>query len=137
MVDGTVPEHWAEIREELAADVRRVSDRLRHVSEAQLATPAGPYATRADAGRHAAQALATAAQALEEGAGPASPAWRTVPRLADFAVGDQVAVTGQDLLAAAAATQAGDEVATPDGRRPAAEVVRGAADLLATVRRLL
>ena len=96
-----------------------------------------PFPCRADAGRHAAPALATAAQAIEERAEHRPAGLAAVPRLADLAVGDQVAVTGHDLLAAAAAAQAKDEVATPDGRRPVAEVVGGAADLLATVRRLL
>ena len=78
----------------VAADVRRVADRLRSLSQARLAAPCGGYPSAADAGRAVAQSLADAAAALE------GEPIRLLPRLSDFAVGDQVAVTGHDLLAA-------------------------------------
>ena len=46
-----------------------------------------------------AQLLALAAQGIEERSADSEPRWRRVPELNDFAVGDQVAVTGNDLLA--------------------------------------
>jgi len=84
---------------DLAAAVERLADRLRSLSDVRLAGPGGPRASRADAAHALAQQLADAA-ALIEG-GPS----RMVPRLHDLAVGDQVAVTGHDLVAAAAAQQ--------------------------------
>ena len=107
---------WAGLREELAADVRRVSDRLRSLSATRLASPPGPSAGRGaavrspgpQAGRAAAAELARAAarprgwrRARPDLGRPPDP--RRVPDLpvlADLAVGDQVAVTGHDLLAA-------------------------------------
>jgi hypothetical protein len=80
---------------DLAAAVQRVADRLRSLSDARLARPLPPHATRADAAHALAQQLADTCARLE--GVPARP----VPRLHDLAVGDQVAVTGHDLVAAA------------------------------------
>jgi len=98
-----------------------------------------PYRSRAQAARGAAQAMANAAAALEfaavsDGGFP----WRPLPELPDFAVGDQVAVTGHDLLAAV-------ELVPPDTdvywdvleHGPARHQVEQAARLLADVRRRL
>jgi hypothetical protein len=57
-----------------------------------------------------------------------------VPRLDDFAVGDQVAVTGTDLALAAAGLSATEPVWTPAGRRPLGEVVTEAARRLRELR---
>ena len=89
-------EGWAPLAEELAADVRRVADRLRTLSAARLAgQPAPPedgmppYRSRAQAARGAAQAMADAAAALESagrrrgssgGRCPSSPTSRSVTR---------------------------------------------------------
>jgi hypothetical protein len=128
---------WGSLPEELAADVRRVSDRLAGLSESRLQGPAPPHASRADAARTAARALAVAGQGLEERDGAEEPAWRTLPQLADRAVADQVAVAGHDLLGALADIEPGEAVWSPDGRRTALDVVRNAATDLAVVRRLL
>lgn len=136
---------WGGLRADLAADVRRVADRLRTLPAAQLAgrlaaPPAGwsPDTTRADAGRIAADRLAVAAEAMEAAAADRPPVDRPLPRLGDFAVGDQVAVTGHDLLAALA-------VVAPDAQvwrgshdpASAGQAVADAAAVLATVRRAL
>lgn len=78
--------------ERLALEVRRVADRLRSLSLTRLAAPLPPYASRADAGHALAQRLADAAAGLE------GHPRRAVPRLGDESVGDQVAVTGADLV---------------------------------------
>ena len=139
-------EGWAPLADELAADVRRVADRLRTLSAARLAGPPAPpedgmppYGSRAQAARGAAQAMANAAAALESAA--VGGGWverRPLPELADFAAGDQVAVTGHDLLAAL-------ELVPPDAdvyrdlleHGPARHQVEQAARLLADVRRRL
>lgn len=82
--------------EEYAAQLGRTVDRLRSLAIARLAAPFEPEPTRADAGRGLAQRLADASAALE-----GRPV-RDLPRLADGAVGDQVAVCGRDVLEAAA-----------------------------------
>jgi hypothetical protein len=142
-----VPEEgWAPLADELAADIRRVADRLRTLSAARLAGPPAPpadgmppYRSRAQAARGAAQAMADAASALESAAaGGGGCPWQPLPELADFAVGDQVAVTGHDLLAAL-------ELVPPDTdvyrdvleHGPARHQVEQAARLLADVRRRL
>ena len=139
-------EGWAPLADELAADVRRVADRLRTLSAARLAGPPAspeglmpPYGSRARAARAAAQTMANAAAALENAAaGGGGFQWQPLPELADFAVGDQVAVTGHDLLAAL-------ELVPPDTdvywdvleHGPARHQVEQAARLLADVRRRL
>lgn len=120
---------WEPLRSELAADVRRVADRLRSLSQTRLAGPPAPseagfpdHPSRAAAARAAASALAGAAATLE---GIAAP---PLPELGDFAAGDQVAVTGHDLLAAMTAI-------APDAH--GRETVAVAAAALADVRRRL
>jgi hypothetical protein len=109
-------------RERLEAQLGRTVDRLRTLGLARLAASFEPEPTRADAARGVAQRLEGLAAELE------SREPRTLPRLTDAAVGDQVAVCGHDLLAA---------IASGSG------VVRGksaagvAADLLLDLRRRL
>lgn len=83
--------------ERLGLDLARTADRLRSMGLARLAASFEPEPTRADAARALAQGLADAAADLS------GRPRRRVPRLGDAAVGDQVAVCGRDLLAAAAA----------------------------------
>jgi hypothetical protein len=136
-VPGVPDEDWAPLRDDLAADVRRVSDRLRNLSQARLQAPVPPFSSRAAASREAARLLAVAAQGIEARAEPLEPSWRQPPELAGFAVGDQVAVTGQDLLAALEGVDPAEAVWAPASRRSAREVVTDAAAALAATRRLL
>lgn len=125
------------VRADLEADVRRVAERLRTLSEAQLAAEAPPYPSRAAGAREVAQVLADAAQAVEERDSGAEPSWRAVPVLSEFAVGDQVAVTGQDLLAVLDTVSPEETVWARGTRRTAGEVITDAAARLAALRHLL
>ncbi len=118
----------------VAADIERLADRLRRLSPARLTQPLPPYGTCADAGRLAAQLLADTAQGIEERDGSAAPSWRTVPSLPDHVVGEQVAVTGHDLLAALSGLALDVPVWTRQGRRPATEVLAEAAASLRTLK---
>jgi hypothetical protein len=84
---------------ELVVEVDRVADRLRGLSLHRLEAPLPPRPSRAAAARHVAQVLADAAAAIEERTST-SPSRPPVPSLSVFAAGDQVAVTGPDLVAA-------------------------------------
>jgi hypothetical protein len=97
----------------LAQTVERLADRLRSLSDVRLARPLPPYASRAEAAHALAQQLADGAASVEE-----RPA-RLVPRLHDLAVGDQVAVTGQDLVDA---LRAAGPASDPAARAAAAAV---------------
>ncbi|MGH3096316.1 MAG: hypothetical protein ACRDMV_10005 [Streptosporangiales bacterium] len=118
---------WTETIDELAAETGRVARRLRGLSEPRLRRRLAPYGTVADAGHRLAQALADAAQGVEE-RGYASITRRPVPRLAVRALGDQVDVTAGDLLAALATLGPQDEVWAGGDRtsahRLAADTVR-------------
>ena len=107
-VDDPGTDPWAAVRAELEADVRRVSDRLR----TPVGDPPGQPSGAAGAGlaavrvpgpgrRAAALELARAAARAARRPPPGPAASRaTSRRCLDLAVGDQVAVTGHDLLAA-------------------------------------
>lgn len=111
-----------DLRAALTVEVDRIADRLRGLSQARLAEPVPGHASRADAARSTAQALADAAACIEAGlvaggdgaagrdgtagrdgaadTGQVATVRHILPALTDFAAGDQVAVTGHDLIAA-------------------------------------
>ncbi len=85
----------SEAAERYAADLMRTVDRLRSMGAARLAAAFEPEPTRADAAYGLIHNVAQRAAAME---GVVTP---VVPRLADLALGDQLAVVGRDLLVAA------------------------------------
>lgn len=139
----------------LASLLERSVDRYRRMTERGLRVEVSASVTRADAVRALAQALADAAQGIEQRADAGEPDWHLLPDVGPLAVGDQLAVTADDLFAAylalpAAGPAAGATTAEPagsatasrsaipvwarSGRRPAGEVLaeaRAAADRLA------
>ncbi len=78
---------------DLAVELDRVVDRLRGMPLTKLSAPWPPYPSRAAGARALAQRLADAA------ADVSGEPRRVVPDVGDSAVGDQVAVTGADLIA--------------------------------------
>jgi len=128
---------WGSRPDELAADVRRVADRLRGLSQAQLSAPVPPHASRAEVARAAAQQLAEAAEGIAERGAAVEPSWRALPVLSDLAVGDQLAVAGHDLVAEVAGCAPDADVWARGSRRTARDAVTTAADTLAATRRLL
>ena len=106
----------------LADEIDRVVAKLRTTPGARLAAPlAGPFPSRAAAGRALALTFAEAAQGIEDAALPAMPVWRPLPVLADLAVGDQVKVVAHDFLTALVG--APSLVWTPTGRLPVSELL--------------
>jgi len=122
----------AAVPSSLADDLERVAKKLRTTPAGRLrAGLAGPFHSRADAGRALVRVLAIAAQGIEDGDQPAMPQWREPPVLADLAVGDQVRVVTHDFLSALPG--AASVVWTPGGRVPRAELVRDVASAVAEV----
>lgn len=128
---------WGSLPEAIAADLRRATERLRGLSQAQLSAPAPPHASRAEAGRATAQQLAETAQGIAARDDDAEPHWRALPVLGDFTVGDQLAVVGHDLVAELAGCGPDVDVWARGSRRTAREAVTAAAATLAATRRLL
>jgi hypothetical protein len=127
---------WRAAVADLGVDVDRVADRLRSLSQARLAAPLPPHESRAAAGRALAQLLAEVAQGVEEGAsGP--PSWRVVPALGDFAVGDQVSVTGHDAVAALSGSGSGAPGWDRSGRAGVDVLLARAARAVGELRRSL
>jgi hypothetical protein len=87
----------SEAAERYAVDLRRTVDRLRAIGAARLAASFAPEPTRAEAAFALIEVMAERV-AHVDGSEP-----RTVPRLADMALGDQMAVIGRELLIAARA----------------------------------
>jgi hypothetical protein len=78
--------------DDAAVELGRVVDRLRSMPLTRLAAPWGDYPSRAVGARALAQRLADRAADVS-----GSP-HRSVPDVGDAAVGDQVAVTGREVL---------------------------------------
>ncbi len=127
------PESWRR----LERDVGILAERFRTLSEAKLARPLPPHPSRAAAGRYLAQLLADAALGVADREAPGPPAWREVPELDPFAVGDQIAVTGADLVNALDGLAEAEPVWARDGRRPAGEVAAAALEALNWLRSML
>jgi hypothetical protein len=118
--------------EELAAQLARIVGVLRTTPRNRLrAACSGRFATRVDAGRVLAAALARATQGIEEAAAATMPLWRSLPELPDLAVGDQVAVTAHDYLRAVSTAPA--TVWTASGRADLEQLDRELQALVAEV----
>ncbi|MEO7981391.1 MAG: hypothetical protein ABI807_10945 [Sporichthyaceae bacterium] len=144
--DTPTADAWEPLRSELAADLRRVADRLRSMSqtrlEAQVVPPEHgmpPWGSRAAAARGVATLMSDVASALEAAAaGGGYPGYRPLPELSVHATGDQVAVAGHDLQAALDLVGPDDPAwFGPYDRRPARGGVQPAVRVLADVRRQL
>lgn len=88
-----------ESNEQFEVELNRVVDRLRSMSLVRLAAELPPYPSRADAARELIDHFAAVCADLE------GNDHRTVPRLGDQSVGDQLAVVGADLLMLPAADE--------------------------------
>jgi hypothetical protein len=112
----------------------RLSAHFRGMPESKLLGRLPDGRSRAAAGHELAGRVALAAQGVEDRLAPVPPTWRRLPFEGLFVVGDQIGVTGHDLLVACAGAVAADaagEVWAPgDGRRSER---LGIADLLGKV----
>jgi len=102
----------------------RLSAHFRGMPESKLLGRLPDGRSRAAAGHELAGRVALAAQGVEDRGAPVPPTWRRLPFEGPFVVGDQIGVTGHDLLVACASAVADDasgaagEVWAPgDGRR--------------------
>jgi len=142
-VTGTGRDVPEEMRDQVEATLRRVADRLRTMSVARLRTSvtAGPDVapgqTVADRARYTGQMLADLAAGIEQRDAPVRLPSRRVPVSADIAAGDQVEVTGQDLLSAAAELSPSTSVWVGSQRVTLHEVLVEAERVLDALRRAL
>lgn len=106
----------------LAAELTRLADGYRRLPHSKFALRLEPYGDRAQAGHWLAAQVTTVAQGIERWDSTQPPRWRDLPTLGVFALGDQIAVVGNDLLAAYRALKDPREtlIWTPgEGRVPA------------------
>lgn len=78
----------------------RLASRYRTMPESKLLGRLPDGRTRASAGHELAGLIALASQGVEDRCRPQPPTWRALPFEGPFVVGDQIGVTGHDLLAA-------------------------------------
>ncbi len=109
--------------EPLAEAVSRLASKFRSLSQSKLLRPLPDGRSRAAAGHEVAVLLARAGQGVEERASAHVPLWRDVPFDGVFVVGDQIAVTGHDLVVGLRGVDADEPVWGPDGRRVPAGAV--------------
>jgi hypothetical protein len=82
--------------------LNRLASRYRGMPESKLLGRLPDGRSRAAAGHELASLIAFAEQGVEDRARPQAPTWRLLPFEGAFVVGDQIGVTGHDLLAACA-----------------------------------
>ena len=87
--------------------LNRLASRYRGMPESKLLGRLPDGRSRATAGHELASLIALAAQGVEDRSRPVPPTWRPLPFEGAFVVGDQIGVTGHDLLAACARTRVG------------------------------
>jgi len=88
--------------ERLDSVLTRLASAYRSLPESKLLGRLPDGRTRAAAGHELAALLGLAAQGVEDRSRPSAPSWRPLPYEGPFVVGDQIGVTGHDLLAACA-----------------------------------
>ena len=110
-------------RAALADELTRVAEAYRRLPHSRFGLRLEPYGDRARAGHWLATQLTLLAQGMESWDSPRPPVWRELPVLGVFAIGDQIAVVGNDLLAAYSALKdpRGTMVWTPGGSRMPAD----------------
>ena len=98
----------ASVSARLEAVLTRLAGRFRGMPESKLLGRLPDGRSRAAAGHELAALVACVAQGVEDrGLLSAAPEWRRLPFEGPFVVGDQIGVTGHDLVAACARAESG------------------------------
>ena len=97
--------------------LNRLSAQFRAMPESKLLGRLPDGRSRAAAGHELAGLLALAAQGVEDRERRNPPTWRALPFEGPFVVGDQIGVTGHDLLIACARGESCADVWAPPGMR--------------------
>ena len=124
----------------LTTEVARVVEAYRRMPHSKFGLRLEPHGDRAQAGYWLATQLTLLAQGMENWDSPQPPRWRELPVLGAFALGDQIAVAGNDLLAAFQALGDPREtlVWTPgDGRVPAGKAMAAVLESTTALRKAL
>jgi hypothetical protein len=124
----------------LADELTRLAEGYRRLPHSKFALRLEPYGDRARAGHWLASQVTMVAQGMEHWDSRRPPVWHELPTLGVFALGDQIAVVGNDLLAAYRALDDPREtlIWTPgEGRVPAEKAMAAVLDSAAALRRVL
>lgn len=104
----------ASVAARLEAVLARLAGRFRSMPESKLLGRLPDGRPRASAGHELAEWLAYAAQGVEDRGLAVAPGWRQLPFDGPFVVGDQIGVTGHDLVTAC--SRASAAMGDGDGR---------------------
>jgi hypothetical protein len=137
---GVDPSQTRKLAQTLTAEVARVVEAYRRMPHSKFDQRLEPHGDRARAGYWLGTQLTLLAQGMESWDRPQAPPWRELPVLGVFALGDQIAVVGNDLLAAFQALDdpRGTLVWTPgDGRVPAEKAMAAVLESTTALRKAL
>jgi hypothetical protein len=145
MTSSTKPgEHSADEEaspaEVLAEELTRLAEGYRRLPHSKFTLRLEPYGDRARAGHWLAAQVTMVAQGMERWDSPQPPRWHDLPALGVFALGDQIAVVGNDLVAAYRALPDPREtlIWTPgDGRVPAEKAMAAVLESTTALRKAL
>lgn len=131
--------HIGRTTEPSIEELARLAAAFRSMPQSKLFGVLPDGRTRAQGGHQLAMLLAATGQGIEQRAATGTPNWRQLPFDGPFVVGDQIAVTGHDLLAGLRALgDPREPVWSPQGRRvAAADSVAAALEAAAALRALL
>jgi hypothetical protein len=124
----------------LEAELTRLAEGYRRLPHSKFSLRLEPYGDRARAGYWLAAQVSTVAQGIESWDSPRPPQWRELPTVGVFALGDQIAVVGNDLLAAYRALKdpRATLIWTPgEGRVPAEKAMAAVLESTTALRRAL
>jgi hypothetical protein len=126
--------------EVLTEELTRLADGYRRLPHSKFGLRLEPYGDRAQAGHWLAAQVTMVAQGMERWDSPQPPRWHDLPRLGVFALGDQIAVVGNDLVAAYRALEDPRDtfIWTPgDGRVPAEKAMAAVLESTTALRKAL
>jgi hypothetical protein len=124
----------------MRGEIVRVAEAYRRMPHSKFALRVEPLGSRAHAGHWLAEQYAALAQGVEQWDRIEPPVWHRVPVLGVFALGDQIAVTGRELVDAYRALKDPAEtlVWTPgEGRVPADKALAAVLESTTAVRKAL
>lgn len=128
------------LTEVLTAELTRLAEGYRRLPHSKFALRLEPYGDRAQAGHWLAAQVTMVAQGTEHWDSPEPPVWHDLPTLGVFALGDQIAVVGHDLVAAYRALKDPREtfIWTPgNGRVPAEKAMAAVLESTTALRKAL
>lgn len=134
------PHDGPDLSDLLWSEITRVAEGYRRMPHSKFALRLEPFGSRAQAGHWLAGQYAVLAQGVEQWDRILPPVWHRLPVLGVFALGDQIAVTGRDLVEAYRALKDPAETSVwtlGEGRVPAEKAMAAVLESTTALRKKL